>query len=44
MSKPTDEAYEDIVDSILEQEDFLSEGEWRSLLLRLKARIESLID
>lgn len=44
MSKPTDEAYQDITEAIEEQEDFLSEGEWRALLLRLQARIESLID
>lgn len=44
MSKPVDEAYQDIVEAIEEQEDFLSEGEWRALLLRLRSRIESLID
>jgi len=41
MSKPLDESYEEIVELIDENEDFLSEDEWQALLRRLLGHLEA---
>jgi hypothetical protein len=40
MSKPLNEAFEEISELIDEHEDFFSEDEWQSLLRRIVAHVK----
>lgn len=43
MNKPTQEAFDDFVSSLEDQEEFLSDGEWRELLVKIKEHVEELL-